>query len=99
MMSATRGFLLILILVPLFVESAKRCYSGSKDNYKSRICGLGESDDKYVCQKFVCEGGKSPFILRTCANKNMGCLAGPAICKFSKGTGSCSRCETDNCNS
>uniref|UniRef100_A0A0N4WVE5 ShKT domain-containing protein n=1 Tax=Haemonchus placei TaxID=6290 RepID=A0A0N4WVE5_HAEPC len=40
----------------------------------------------------------APFILRTCANKNMGCLAGPAICKFSGGSGSCSRCETDNCN-
>ena len=23
------------------------------------------------------------FTLRTCAQKNMGCLAGPAICKFS----------------
>ncbi|VDO67108.1 unnamed protein product [Heligmosomoides polygyrus] len=42
--------------------------------------------------------GSAPFILRTCASKNLGCMAGPAICKFSGGSGSCSRCENDNCN-
>ncbi|CAJ0919233.1 unnamed protein product, partial [Mesorhabditis belari] len=55
--------------MPLITECAKRCYSGSKGNYQSRICGLGESDDKYVCQKFVCEGGKSPEAARVLAVK------------------------------
>uniref|UniRef100_A0A7I4YYS0 Conserved secreted protein n=1 Tax=Haemonchus contortus TaxID=6289 RepID=A0A7I4YYS0_HAECO len=89
--------LLVLLVIAVYSEAAKRCYSGSKDKYESRPCDTGV-DGKYVCQKFNCEGGRSPFILRTCANKNMGCLAGPAICKFSGGSGSCSRCETDNCN-
>uniref|UniRef100_A0A8R1DMD8 Uncharacterized protein n=1 Tax=Caenorhabditis japonica TaxID=281687 RepID=A0A8R1DMD8_CAEJA len=96
MMGLSRAVFYILLWISV-VESAKRCYSGSKDRYESRQCDTGV-DGKFVCQKFTCEGGKSPFILRTCASKNMGCLAGPAICKFSKGTGSCSRCDGDNCN-
>lgn len=40
----------------------------------------------------------APFVLRTCANAKTGCLAGPAVCRFSGGTGSCARCETNNCN-
>ncbi|KAK6759115.1 hypothetical protein RB195_016374 [Necator americanus] len=89
--------LLVFLIIVMLSEAAKRCYSGSKDNYESRLCDTGV-DGKYVCQKFSCEGGKSPFVLRTCANKNMGCMAGPAICKFSGGSGSCSRCDNDNCN-
>ncbi|WKY09523.1 hypothetical protein Q1695_002135 [Nippostrongylus brasiliensis] len=93
----SRTFLVFLAIVVAVSESAKKCYSGSKDNFQSRPCDTGV-DGKYVCQKFNCEGGKSPFILRTCASKNLGCMAGPAICKFSGGSGSCQRCETDNCN-
>ncbi|CAP21203.1 Protein CBG24638 [Caenorhabditis briggsae] len=89
---------LVMVVLVAVTESAKRCYSGSKDRYESRQCDTGTAGN-FVCQKFTCEGGKSPFVLRTCANKRTGCLAGPAICKFSKGTGSCSRCEGDNCNS
>ncbi|VDM85830.1 unnamed protein product [Strongylus vulgaris] len=33
------------------LEAAKRCYSGSKDNYQSRYCDTGVNT-KYVCQKF-----------------------------------------------
>ncbi|KAJ1350870.1 hypothetical protein KIN20_006777 [Parelaphostrongylus tenuis] len=88
---------MFLTIVIATSEAAKRCYSGSKNNYESRLCDTGFSG-KYVCQKFVCEGGRSPFVLRTCASKNLGCLAGPAICRFSGGSGSCARCETDNCN-
>ncbi|KAF1755456.1 hypothetical protein GCK72_022025 [Caenorhabditis remanei] len=77
---------LVLVVFVTVAESAQRCYSGSKDRYESRQCDTGTAGN-FVCQKFTCEGGKSPFVLRTCANKRTGCLAGPAICKFSKGTG------------
>ncbi|CAB3396770.1 unnamed protein product [Caenorhabditis bovis] len=85
-MAKITSIILIFVLV-LSIECAKRCYSGSKDRYESRQCDTGVNGN-FVCQKFTCEGGRSPFVLRTCANKNTGCLAGPAICKFSKGTGS-----------
>ncbi|VDN83489.1 unnamed protein product [Brugia pahangi] len=79
--------------------SATMCYVGRNFNYISRSCeGGGSSSKEFVCQKFICEGGKSPFVLRTCANKRLGCLAGPAICRFSGGTGSCVRCDKNNCN-
>ncbi|CAD6193816.1 unnamed protein product [Caenorhabditis auriculariae] len=69
----------IIVALSLFIvlmattEAAKRCYSGSKDRYESRQCDTG-IDGKFVCQKFTCEGGKSPFVLRTCASKSMGWL-------------------------
>ncbi|KAF8381209.1 hypothetical protein PRIPAC_70351, partial [Pristionchus pacificus] len=87
----------ILIISPI-IESAKFCYSGRGATVPTKQCGNGGDASQYACQTFKCEGGKSPFTLRTCANKNMGCMAGPAICKYSQGTGSCMRCENDNCN-
>uniref|UniRef100_A0A915BBV7 Uncharacterized protein n=1 Tax=Parascaris univalens TaxID=6257 RepID=A0A915BBV7_PARUN len=88
-----------LILAPLIIECARTCYSGTNNNYKEKICDTGATGKTtFVCQKFTCEGGKSPFVLRTCANTKTGCLAGPAVCRFSGGTGSCARCETNNCN-
>ncbi|KAK6108834.1 hypothetical protein QQG55_33575 [Brugia pahangi] len=98
-------FLLIIVIAILFhlsvsfSDSATMCYVGRNFNYISRFCeGGGSSSKEFVCQKFICEGGKSPFVLRTCANKRLGCLAGPAICRFSGGTGSCVRCDKNNCN-
>ncbi|KAL3985891.1 hypothetical protein ACH3XW_40530 [Acanthocheilonema viteae] len=79
-------------------NSATTCYVGRNLKYIKRRCESGSSSQDFVCQKFICEGGKSPFILRTCANKRIGCLAGPAICRFSNGTGYCDRCSTNNCN-
>ncbi|KAL3985892.1 hypothetical protein ACH3XW_40530 [Acanthocheilonema viteae] len=94
------GFLLIIIIANLFPlsDSATTCYVGRNLKYIKRRCESGSSSQDFVCQKFICEGGKSPFILRTCANKRIGCLAGPAICRFSNGTGYCDRCSTNNCN-
>ncbi|VDM94497.1 unnamed protein product, partial [Onchocerca ochengi] len=78
---------------------ATKCYVGKDAKFISRYCEGGGSDSKdFVCQKFICKGGRSPFVLRTCANKRLGCLAGPSICRFSNGTGSCARCSTNNCN-
>ncbi|EFO27405.1 hypothetical protein LOAG_01084 [Loa loa] len=101
----TFGFLLIILIIILppltvkFLDCATKCYVGRNFEYISRSCqGGGSSSKDFVCQKFICEGGKSPFILRTCANKRFGCLAGPATCRFSGGTGSCARCTTNNCN-
>ncbi|GMR58972.1 hypothetical protein PMAYCL1PPCAC_29167, partial [Pristionchus mayeri] len=90
-------FALLFILVPIS-QSAKYCYSGRGATVPTKQCGSGGDASQYACQTFKCEGGKSPFTLRTCANKNMGCMAGPAICKYSQGTGSCMRCDNDNCN-
>ncbi|KAM3716678.1 Doublesex- and mab-3-related transcription factor [Dirofilaria immitis] len=93
------GFLLIIVIAILFSLSdcATKCYVGKNSKYISRSCeGGGSNSKEFVCQKFICEGGKSPFILRTCANKRLGCLAGPSICRFSGGIGSCARCRTNN---
>uniref|UniRef100_A0A914CX41 Uncharacterized protein n=1 Tax=Acrobeloides nanus TaxID=290746 RepID=A0A914CX41_9BILA len=94
-------YLLIFVIFMTFfnIEAAKYCYSGQNSGYKSKQCSQGGTNVEFTCQKFVCEGGRSPFTLRTCARKNMGCLAGPRICQFSGGSGSCSRCDNDNCNS
>uniref|UniRef100_A0A0N5AJ00 Uncharacterized protein n=1 Tax=Syphacia muris TaxID=451379 RepID=A0A0N5AJ00_9BILA len=75
------------------------CLSGTNNRYVSKQCSSGSVGNiDFMCQKFTCEGGRSPFVLRTCANSKVGCLAGPAICKISGGIGSCSRCASDNCN-
>ncbi|PIC30534.1 hypothetical protein B9Z55_021739 [Caenorhabditis nigoni] len=90
---------LVSVILVTVSESAKRCYSGSKDRYESRQCDTGTSGN-FVCQKFTCEGGKSPFVLRTCANKNTGCLAGPAILDSNFTVRACapegSRCESSS---
>ncbi|GMT10444.1 hypothetical protein PFISCL1PPCAC_1741, partial [Pristionchus fissidentatus] len=88
---------ILLILSPI-ADSAKYCYSGRGATVPTKQCGSGGDASQYACQTFKCEGGRSPFTLRTCANKNMGCMAGPAICKYSGGSGSCMRCDNDNCN-
>uniref|UniRef100_A0A1I7ZZD1 Chitin-binding type-2 domain-containing protein n=1 Tax=Steinernema glaseri TaxID=37863 RepID=A0A1I7ZZD1_9BILA len=90
--------LLLLVLLPLLAESAKFCFSGQNNRYVKKQCSTGGDDLDYTCQKFVCEGGKAPFTLRTCARKNQGCIAGPRVCKFSGGQGSCAKCESDGCN-
>nr|VDM63315.1 unnamed protein product [Angiostrongylus costaricensis] len=52
---------IFLIVVTVVSEAAQRCYSGSKNKYESRLCDTGVAG-KYVCQKFVCEGGKCEYI-------------------------------------
>uniref|UniRef100_A0AC34QYR5 Neuroparsin n=1 Tax=Panagrolaimus sp. JU765 TaxID=591449 RepID=A0AC34QYR5_9BILA len=93
------AFVTVLFLV-LFTASdgAQNCYSGQNDRYQSKQCSSGGFPGEFTCQKFVCEGGKSPFTLRTCARKNVGCIAGPRICQFSGGHGKCNRCDSDLCN-
>uniref|UniRef100_A0A7E4ZYI5 Secreted protein n=1 Tax=Panagrellus redivivus TaxID=6233 RepID=A0A7E4ZYI5_PANRE len=81
-----------------WVNAADTCYSGQNSRYAPKQCSSGGSTTSYTCQKFVCEGGKSPFTLRTCANANTGCIAGPRICQFSGGHGKCQRCENNLCN-
>ncbi|CAD5225077.1 unnamed protein product [Bursaphelenchus okinawaensis] len=87
-----------VLLVVQHVNAAKSCYSGQNQRYAEKQCSSGSLDLEYVCQTFTCEGGKSPFTLRTCARKNMGCIAGPRICQFSGGKGQCQRCDKDLCN-
>lgn len=75
-----------------YIESAKYCYSGHNSRFAEKQCSSGSLDIEYACQKFTCVGGKckflfrifnlkssifAPFVLRTCANKNMGCIAAP----------------------
>ncbi|KAI6236563.1 hypothetical protein M3Y95_00170900 [Aphelenchoides besseyi] len=91
--------LCFFVLTLISVEAAKRCYSGQNARYAEKQCSSGSISSEFTCQKFICEGGKSPFTLRTCGQKNLGCLAGPRICQFSGGRGSCSRCNHDMCNS
>ncbi|KAE9551065.1 hypothetical protein FO519_005732 [Halicephalobus sp. NKZ332] len=87
--------ILILILALGFIEAAQNCYSGQNDRYAPKQCSSGGEPGDYTCQKFVCDGGRSPFTLRTCAKKNIGCIAGPRICQFSGGSGKCQRCDSD----
>ncbi|KAI6227779.1 hypothetical protein M3Y99_01218000 [Aphelenchoides fujianensis] len=90
---------LLLVLLSFFsAEAAKRCYSGQNARFAEKQCSAGSMATDFTCQKFVCEGGKSPFTLRTCGQRNMGCLAGPRICQFSGGRGSCKRCDGELCN-
>uniref|UniRef100_A0A1I7XHY9 Nodule Cysteine-Rich (NCR) secreted peptide n=1 Tax=Heterorhabditis bacteriophora TaxID=37862 RepID=A0A1I7XHY9_HETBA len=56
------AFVLFMSL-SILIESAKHCYSGSKDNYKSQPCDTGV-DGMYVCQKFTCEGGKCEYNIK-----------------------------------
>ncbi|KAI1699682.1 hypothetical protein DdX_17175 [Ditylenchus destructor] len=90
--------LIFILLCFQQLECAKRCYSGQNARYAEKHCSSGSVDIEYTCQKFTCTGGKSPFTLRTCANKQMGCLAGPRICQFSGGSGQCQRCDDNLCN-
>ncbi|KAI6187053.1 hypothetical protein M3Y98_00200600 [Aphelenchoides besseyi] len=77
--------LCFVVLTLISVDAAKRCYSGQNARYAEKQCSSGSISSEFTCQKFICEGGKSPFTLRTCGQKNLGCLAGPRICQFSGG--------------
>ncbi|CAD5231604.1 unnamed protein product [Bursaphelenchus xylophilus] len=91
-----RPFVLLLaLLIVQQINAAKKCYSGQNQRYAEKQCSSGGLDLDYACQTFTCEGGKSPFTLRTCARKNIGCIAGPRICQFSGGKGKCGRCDGD----
>ncbi|VDM96033.1 unnamed protein product [Thelazia callipaeda] len=82
-----------------FSDCATRCYTGRNHKYISKLCDSGGSNSReFVCHKFICDGGKSPFTLRTCAKQQLGCVAGSSICRLSGGEGSCSRCDKNNCN-
>nr|CAD2172565.1 unnamed protein product [Meloidogyne enterolobii] len=90
-------FLLFLILQNS--DSAKQCYSGQNKRYVQKQCSSGSLDIDYVCHKYSCEEGRSPFVLRTCAPKSaVQCNAGSRICLFSKGKGKCHVCDKDFCN-
>ncbi|VDL71910.1 unnamed protein product [Nippostrongylus brasiliensis] len=95
----SRTFLVFLAIVVAVSESAKKCYSGSKDNFQSRPCDTGV-DGKYVCQKFNCEGGKSSenFTVRACGDWGSRCEASATICAEQGGVGECHVCEDDLCN-
>ncbi|UMM38248.1 hypothetical protein L5515_009746 [Caenorhabditis briggsae] len=91
---------LVMVVLVAVTESAKRCYSGSKDRYESRQCDTGTAGN-FVCQKFTCEGGKldSNFTVRACAPEGSRCESSSTVCADQDGVGYCSICEDDNCNS
>ncbi|KAL7072817.1 hypothetical protein ACQ4LE_007958 [Meloidogyne hapla] len=91
--------ILLLFLILQNSNSAKHCYSGQNKRYIQKQCSSGSLDIEYVCHKFSCEGGRSPFVLRTCAPKSAAkCNAGSRICLFSKGKQNCEVCNQDFCN-
>uniref|UniRef100_A0A914PZ37 Uncharacterized protein n=1 Tax=Panagrolaimus davidi TaxID=227884 RepID=A0A914PZ37_9BILA len=98
-MGLLKSVAISLILFIVLSEAANRCYSGQNQHYSAKQCSTGGTTVDFTCQKFVCEGGHSPFTLRTCARKNIGCIAGPRICQFSGGQGKCQRCDNELCNS
>ncbi|TKR60338.1 hypothetical protein L596_027596 [Steinernema carpocapsae] len=92
-------FLLIAVL-PLFTESAKFCFSGQNNRYTKKQCSTGGDDFEYTCQKFVCEGGRDLFEIRSCAHPNEDpCVGSENLCQMNGGVGSCNVCHEDYCNS
>ncbi|KAI6190545.1 hypothetical protein M3Y97_00129700 [Aphelenchoides bicaudatus] len=106
-----KAILLVIALV-LFIgaDAAKRCYSGQNARYAEKQCSSGSMLQDFTCQKFVCEGGKSPFTLRTCGQKTQfvirscgfknrkPCEEEEKLCLQFLGTSRCMTCETDLCN-
>ncbi|KAK0410925.1 hypothetical protein QR680_005397 [Steinernema hermaphroditum] len=100
MTRATVLLLSLLVLLPLFTESAKYCFSGQNNRYVKKQCSTGGDDLEYTCQKFVCEGGRDPFDLRSCAESSDDpCAASDRLCQQNGGVGRCNVCSDDYCNS
>uniref|UniRef100_A0A158Q578 Salivary secreted protein n=1 Tax=Dracunculus medinensis TaxID=318479 RepID=A0A158Q578_DRAME len=80
-------------------DTARTCLSGANNKFSSKLCDTtGSGSTNFVCQKFTCAGGRSPFTLRTCANPLSKCLAGRKTCERSRGIPSCQECNSDDCN-
>uniref|UniRef100_A0A914WKP6 Uncharacterized protein n=1 Tax=Plectus sambesii TaxID=2011161 RepID=A0A914WKP6_9BILA len=91
---------LLIVINRQVTDGARWCMSGAGQSYREKLCGTG-GDHNVDCHVFQCEGGRSPFVLRTCGGatgRGGGCAAGIATCNRAGGTGSCSTCNTDNCN-
>uniref|UniRef100_A0A914CX19 Uncharacterized protein n=1 Tax=Acrobeloides nanus TaxID=290746 RepID=A0A914CX19_9BILA len=96
-------YLLIFVIFMTFfnIEAAKYCYSGQNSGYKSKQCSQGGTNVEFTCQKFVCEGGRSPFVSRYCSvpmETQNPCEASSRMCLENIGNGTCFTCTNDLCN-
>uniref|UniRef100_A0A7E4ZY85 SSCRP protein n=1 Tax=Panagrellus redivivus TaxID=6233 RepID=A0A7E4ZY85_PANRE len=79
----------------LMTNAADTCHAGLNARYAPKQCAESGS----ICQKYVCEGGQSPFTLRACGLPNSECDSFHRMCEQSAGNGTCFTCAGNNCNS